>query len=529
MLALLFRGVKNLVGNVNITGIASGNGKFNTSDQGGAPSDDWQLVAGHFQGYITPEITYPRPDSDTPATARHRVNYTGQTYQVPIAVHGGAFPFYYELLSGPSGMTIGSQLELSGGELVAGSDYGIINYPNSVAGTYTVNVRVTDQNGVVLTRTWQLIVGTTDWVFMDPAAGVNGTGTLASPFNTLASLNGLTTKKVLIRAGTVDWEQKVVGLQSMPITYLPYGGETVLMKQALSPIGCNGGSDYSFSGFSFFIPSDRTAVSQFFRLDGGPDRVCFFNCEFDGGSFNNTETGGGEPKANSSILFWQGQAVAVGSAGNSWYSVIKNCRFKNVQDRDTYLGYSQRFTVIEGNTMENCDVGANGLGHGFYPKIDVDGFTFRMNRSVGVSNTQKLMRIDAYNINFPLQNFDVSYNSYRYYGSDGSGDGIGAISNGMEYQYAGTSRYIYRNTLYAQSAAGIHARGQDASSVITASNNVLISGGTNTNGVQLVDYQGTFNNTGYVAGGTGAGIVDVNNKLAGGYVSNLGTKGAQIA
>lgn len=496
---------------------------------GNRGSGNWQLLAGHFQSYRTPTLTYPRPDSETVVTARHKVNYTGQNYRIPVLVDGGAWPFYYELLAFPTGMTIGSQLTTSGSELIAGPDYGIINYPNAVAGTYTVTVRVTDQNGTVMTVTWQLVVGTTDWIFLDPAAGTNGTGTLASPYNTLASLNTLTTKKVLIRAGTVDWEQKVVGLQAMPITYLPYGSEVVYMKQALSPIGCNGGNDYWFSGFKFFIPSDRTAVSQFFRLDGGPDHVGFFENEFDGGSYDNTETTGSEPKSNSSILFWQGQGAVESSQSNSWYSFIKNCTFKNIRDRDTYLAYSQRFTVVEGNSMENCTVGANGLGNGFYVKTSVSDLTFRSNFSVGTTNTQKLLRLDAYTGQFLMDKYDVCYNTYRLYGADASGDGLGAISNGMQFEEAGTHRYIYRNTLYANQAAGIHARGQATNSIITCSNNVLISGGTNTNGVQLVQYGGTLINTGYVAGAPAANIVDSNNKLIGSYLTNLGTKGAQVA
>lgn len=499
---------------------------------GDRSSGSWQLTAGHYQSYFSPVISYPRPDTETPATARHRVNYTGQNYRVPVTVYGGAWPFYYELLAGPSGMTIGNQLSVSGGELVAGAEYGIINYANSVAGTYTVTVRVTDQNGAVNTVSWQLVVGTTDWVFVDPAAGVNGTGTLASPYNTLASLNGLTTKKVLFRAGTVDWEQKTIGLHGMPITYLPYSGETVLCKQALSPIGCSGGSDYGFFGLKFFIPSDRTAVNQFFRLDGGPDRVVFFDCEFDGGNYNNTDTvgvGGDGPKSNSSIIFFQGQTAGLSGAGNSYHSIIKNCIFKNVKDRDLYLGYSQRVTVIEGNGIQNCTLGAAGLGHGFYAKTDINELTFRGNYSIGTTNTQKLLRVDAYTGTFNMDYFDISYNSYRFYGTDGSGDGIGAISFSSEFHESGTHHYVYRNSIWSQSSACIHARGQAAGSTITCSNNVFVSGGTNTNGVQLVAYDGTMSNTGFIAGGTGAGILDSNNNLSGGYVSNLGTKGKQVA
>jgi hypothetical protein len=512
--------------NIDLSTLAvnSGSPKYDGAYVLGNRPSAWQLAAGHFEGYMAPVIAYPRPDSETAVNARHRVNYPGQTYRVPIAVSGGAYPFRYELLAGPAGMTIGETLTLVGGRLVAGNDYGIINWNNSVAGTYTVSVRVTDQNGVANTITWQLIVGTTDWLFFDPSAGTNGTGTLASPFNDLAALSGLTTKKVLFRAGTVTLEQKTVGLDSWPKTFLPYGNEVVVMNKALSSVGSNLSGDIWFSGFTFKLPSISnivTVYNQFFRL-GGTTRTVFFENTFDYENQSNPNTGG----SNSSLLMWENASAAQSSPDQGWYCVIMKNAFKNVVDRDMYLGYSMRYAVIERNSMENCTAPAGG--HGFYAKTSVDYLTFRGNYSIGTGNTMKLFRMDAYVGYFPMDYYDISYNNYRFYGSDSSGDGIGAISFASEFWPAGAHHYVYRNSFYSQSAAGIHARGQAAGSAISCTNNVLVSGGTNTNGVQTVAYDGTLTNTGYVAGNIAAGILDTSNYLANSYVSNLGTKGAEV-
>src|SRR6188508_355199 len=110
------------------------------------PANSWKLAVGHSEGYMTPVIVHPRPDSETGAYARHRNAYPGQPYAVPIVVQGGAWPFYYELLEGPPGSSIGNQLLKVGDKLLPLDDYGILNIRNPVEGTYSISIRVTDQN-----------------------------------------------------------------------------------------------------------------------------------------------------------------------------------------------------------------------------------------------------------------------------------------------------------------------------------------------------------------------------------------------
>lgn len=478
----------------------------------------WGLDSGHYQGYLDPVAVHPRPDSETSQYARHRINAVGQKYRIPVVVGHGAWPFKYEILSAPSGVTIGQTLTLSGNSLVAGADYGVLEWLNPTAGTHSFSVLVVDQNGVKTVLSWTLVVADSNWVYLDPANGVNGTGTLASPFNTVASLNGLTTKGVLIRAGSVDWDNKVVGLQSMPKAYIPYGNESVTHEQAASSIGNSGGDDLWFSGATFSIPSGRTTVNQFFRIEG-MSRVVFFENTFNGGNYNNTN---GSP-SNSAVLMWTNQSVAESSADNAWYCVIKNNTFLDVADRDLILGYSMRHCVVEGNTLNNYTEGANSLGHGFYFKINASNVTIRNNKTTGTTTTATPIRIDAYAGNFNMDYYDICYNNFYFVGNTDH-----PLSFAHEFIACGTHRYAYRNTIVSPNKAAAYCRGMASGDIVTLSANILISNEASTNGVLLAQNNATINNTDYLVGNIAAGIVDSNNKLQGVYLSNLGTKGAEI-
>jgi hypothetical protein len=485
---------------------------------GERPEQSWQLATGHYQSYINPIITFPRPDSETTTNARHRVNYPGQTYRIPIAVHGGAYPFKYEFVgSVPTGMTIGSTLTLTNGRLVATSEYGVITWPSSVVGTYSITVKITDQNGLTSTVTWQLVVDTTDWIFLNPSAGSNGNGTLGSPYNTLASLASQSTKKLLVMSGTVDLEQKTVGLQSMPKPWLPYNGASVTLLQALSPFYGNQYNDGWFSGFTWSLTSPRSNVNQFMMFDES-SRMMFFENTIDLGKFNNTtsETSG----TNSSFVMWTG-----GNPTIAQYNTIKNNIFKNIADRDLCLVYENHYMVIEGNGVQNYGSGVHGWDNGFYLKMSVDNSTVRGNYSIANANTASLLRVDAYAGKFPMDYIDVSYNTYRYSGID-----EGAIGFCHEYINFGTHRYIYRNTFISTNsgAAPIFLRGMGAGDLVTLSNNVLVTAGSNLAGLNFTEYQGTLANTGAVSGNTAANIVDSDNYLTGSSASFLGRKGAEI-
>lgn len=480
------------------------------------PTPDWQLAPGHFEGYFSPTIVHPRPDSETTQYERHRVNFPGQPYRTMVAVHGGASPFKFTLIDAPTGMSIGQTLSDDGTRLIRGSNYAIVHSSALAAGNYNPIVRVEDQNGVVRTVTWN-IVSDYNWNVLDTDAATNGNGTWDSPYNQLSSIsNG---KPTLVLAD-INWEDKVEPIDQMSKTWVAAAGYTPIMYQAASSVGNNPGmKGLWFSGFTFKIPSEYNYVNQYFRFEG-VSRCVFFENTFDCDDepyeiHSETE--------NVSIIMWADQSLPENSTENGWYNVIYKNKFINIQDRDLLLGYSMRFSLCEQNEVENYQTGEHDFGHGFYFKINCSDITFRGNYTVGDQCTGKLLRVDAYTGLFNMDRYDISYNSVRYYGEDESG-----LSYCHEFHPAGDNRRAYRNTSWSANSAGFYLRGMGPDDLVRLNANVFISGGTNTNGVQTDQFEGILENTNYLAGTAGSGYLDMSNNLQAPYNTNLGIKGKEI-
>lgn len=145
------------------------------------PSGDWQLAAGHFiPAKMTPVIIGPSAATEAgtdAAWSRYRRCPSGIEYRIPISVLGGAWPFYYELTTAPSGMTIGAQY--------GDTDYGILSWSSPTAGTHSIVARVTDQDGTIVTRSWSLECidkdNTTYFMFLSGSGNNSNTGTQSSP------------------------------------------------------------------------------------------------------------------------------------------------------------------------------------------------------------------------------------------------------------------------------------------------------------------------------------------------------------
>ena len=157
----------------------------------------WQKPSGYYMPAKLPmQTVFPRPDNETNTWARPREAYTGEVYRFAVGVAFGAWPFRYEIVAGPAGMTIGEQY--------GSPDYGIVSWVPDVSDTgvsQTVTVRVYDQDygrgSAAHDVTWTVIAGTLPadfpdnkgFLFIDPVNGhawndpvSPGTGTKANPF-----------------------------------------------------------------------------------------------------------------------------------------------------------------------------------------------------------------------------------------------------------------------------------------------------------------------------------------------------------
>ena len=160
------------------------------SNSGTTPKSEFlQLPSGHYEPTKIPaELIFPRPDSETNLWAKHRHHYTGIPYRIPIGVSFGSWPFNFEIIEAPTGVTIGSQLVPAGDKLIAGEDYGTVQWDNPQEGDHSFHIKVHFQDGTTpLDVMWNLNVSTSGTIFCDAFNGsdTTGTGSLSNPFKTM--------------------------------------------------------------------------------------------------------------------------------------------------------------------------------------------------------------------------------------------------------------------------------------------------------------------------------------------------------
>lgn len=158
---------------------------------------DWQLPAGHFVPAKMPmTLVHPR-DADSPSWAYAKNAHPGIRWEIPIVVQGGAWPFRYEIIDngGASGLAIGGELSrrVDRGFVLHeySPEYGRLWWDAPVAGSYALQLRVTDQAGASIDVPISLTVGTAGWVFVDADTGSDstGTGAVSAPFRSIQRIH----------------------------------------------------------------------------------------------------------------------------------------------------------------------------------------------------------------------------------------------------------------------------------------------------------------------------------------------------
>lgn len=177
-------------------------------------SADWQLASGHWvPRKFDAVIAHPRPTAETAVYEQHRNAYPSVAWSTRVLVFGGAYPFRFELVTAPVGMTIGETLVASGDVLIEPANYGKLEWSNPTAGDHTITVRVYDQDygravnpSAPVEVTWTLTVGTSNWVFLSPTgSNTTGDGSFSAPFASTAKFLGTSAyqnKCVYLLAGT---------------------------------------------------------------------------------------------------------------------------------------------------------------------------------------------------------------------------------------------------------------------------------------------------------------------------------------
>lgn len=418
---------------INGAGLESSNWSstvFATTDAVPGGGGAWQLAAGHWiPAKMPPVIIHPRPDGERDAFERCGRAPSGIEWRIPIVVQGGAWPFHYEITAaGGSGAVIGADY--------GDTDYGIIKIVNPAVGAYSLSVRVTDQDGTIVTRDWTLNVidreNTTYFLFVNAAAGAGGNGSYTTPFNGIDDWYGADRqnatyvgRQCFYYNGTytfpdLAWNTNGTGAKidfktGKPVVHIAVVGQSPVWDlESEAMLDINGGgvlSGIAFCGieiinFRHFVTSAAFYRKSAIHLSGQTARTLFFEGTYDGGGLTSSQDG-----SNSAPIMYKQTA---GAARHSYCAVVNN-EFYRCTDTDTVLCYDVTNMVYEGNRITGgMTLVANG-GWGVYLKgsgtgLDQESITIRNNVGIEGTITRPLCRIDA---SGDPTNVEVCWNSWK--------------------------------------------------------------------------------------------------------------------
>lgn len=468
---------------------------------------EWQLAEGHFEpAAIELEIIAPRAGLST--ANRYYKAYPGLEYRVPVAVLGGAFPFRFELLQAPSGMTIG---EVDGDE-----DYGVIVWanPTTSGSPHTVEVQVTDQESNTATVEWSITVTTSGFLFVDAVNGSDSNpGTLASPKKTINGwYNSSKTDDtyadyfIYYRAGVYytkdapieDGIRMACTSNDKPRVHLAYPGEEAIIDFDDSHWShySNSTDGYAWCGFTFQGISADTDDKGIVMGPGVDDILVFENKWVAPGSAGATGN-------NASLFFFTG-----GGAGNHRVAFIGNT-YEGLNSCDIILVYDVFHALFERNSISN-NSGSNAWG--VYLKHTFGDWTIRANEGLS-GNSMPLVRVDTYG---PADDVEICWNNYSTSGSGiWLGNESGPVSNISDY----------RNTW----RIGHNQSRNVASGNWDATRNVVIHDGSYTEGYRLHSGGVTITRTELLA--ASSGLIDTSTGLLTGTdrTNFLGLRGHERA
>jgi hypothetical protein len=489
---------------------------------------------------------YPRPDSETNTWARHRWAYydgvNAVQYKIPLGVSFGAFPYVFQLLSGPPGMTIGAAYWQSGWSFAQAmtAGYGYLQWTPSasVSGT-TVSILVTDQqmNTLTITFTVSTSSSTSQFIFIDSVHGNDstGTGTIGAPWASFSKAFGPTyaasvNAKTLcyFRAGTyaipvysdndINSSDALCELNTTtkPSALMGFPGDTppiltMTAAQFATPLGAGLGADLFMQGLNPNGACTSGGMNGRFIWVAGAGTASYRQT-FDSIAWSNPVYGSGG--SNATGYFFDGAA----SSSLTLYQFVNNCSESNRQSGNpgnNYGGcsfYSAQYALVQG-----CSIIQSGLNMdaAYYFKVNVIDSCIRgCTVNVGAGNVthafdmgQPLLSGNG-PANTSMTNDETCYNTLV--GGGGIFLGFGAFTFG--------SLWCYRNSVIGPNSFKTNATG--GGPLVYDSN--AAQGGSfpsgssmQTNGLNLVKASGLLDST------TG--------NLTAAYVSYLGTVGAQIS
>ena len=332
------------------------------------------LPQGHFVPAKMPmHPVFPRPDSETQPYARHRWAHPDFRYEIPIGVQGGAWPFKYEVINGPTGATIG--------QYYGDADYGVVKWTpsNGDSGTKTFTVRVTDQELNTVDLTWTTTIDPNQFIFIDSSAPSAGTGSISSPLKSFAdwytnSETDATYKQkiAVFRRGTYALYASSGGTARFDSNYksvciIGYPDETPIFDCTNATLALTGNaSDAFFANIRFEHATPYAKNPRMIGVYTKLDRVTIWKNYF------YDLTNGTVGDDNCSGLY------CANNGSPTYYWLVKHNtfdEFTNHGSNGSYVDlYYTYYGVIEENTAKN-----SSARYGFWAKVTKAYVTLRAN------------------------------------------------------------------------------------------------------------------------------------------------------
>jgi hypothetical protein len=231
-------------------------------------------------------VVFPRPDLETQVHARHRWAHPQMTYEIPIGVQGGAWPFKYELVKAPAGADIGS--------LYGDENYGSISWaPSKSSGVEEFVVRITDQDLNTIEASWKVTIDPKMFVFIKAGATGAKTGTITDPLASFAEWyknpkdSTYHNKIVVLREGAYHLVSDPAETGNMRLhesyktpSLIAFPGEEVVFDTPNAKIMVDRLLDMFIAGITWRNARNDLANAHFFWLTGDVSRATFWKNTF---------------------------------------------------------------------------------------------------------------------------------------------------------------------------------------------------------------------------------------------------------
>lgn len=338
---------------------------------------------GHFVPAKMPmHLVYPRPDSETATHARHRWAHPNMSYEIPVGVQGGAWPFKYELIKAPAGAKIGS--------LYGEDNYGSITWlPAEPTGTEEFIVRITDQESNTVDARWNVTIDPSMFVFVKSGAVGTKTGAINSPLASASDWFKSVTDKtylnkiIVFRGGNYQLVGDIANNNNLRLeassktpSLIGFPGEEPIVDASTAKIMTGDLPDLFVAGITWKNARNDVPNAHYFWLSGDVSRATFWRNSFTDmrfGTVGNDNTGpvfiSNTVKAKDNILFKENVMDGINNAaGNGHYIDI----------------YRASYVLVEQNIAKN-----SSTSYGFWMKASISYVTVRANETIeNVSGTQ---------------------------------------------------------------------------------------------------------------------------------------------